>query len=63
MDDLKPWPGKPYFLGASYEGFGTNFSLFSEVADPLITAQEIRRKVVLPAIYHLFLGPPGMVSI
>jgi isoamylase len=27
------WPGDPYPLGASYDGGGTNFSLFSEVAD------------------------------
>jgi glycogen operon protein len=33
MLDLKPWPGKPYPLGATYDGSGTNFSLFSEVAE------------------------------
>jgi glycogen operon protein len=27
------WPGKPFPLGAVYDGNGTNFSLFSEVAD------------------------------
>ena len=27
------WPGAPYPLGASYDGAGTNFSLFSEVAE------------------------------
>ncbi|OBI26058.1 glycogen debranching enzyme GlgX [Mycobacterium sp. E1386] len=27
------WPGTPYPLGASYDGAGTNFSLFSEVAE------------------------------
>ncbi len=27
------WPGKPYPLGATYDGSGTNFSLFSEAAD------------------------------
>ncbi len=27
------WPGEPYPLGATYDGGGTNFSLFSEVAD------------------------------
>jgi isoamylase len=30
---IEIWPGKPYPLGASYDGGGTNFSLFSEVAD------------------------------
>ncbi|HET7406994.1 MAG TPA: glycogen debranching protein GlgX [Mycobacteriales bacterium] len=27
------WPGTPYPLGATYDGTGTNFALFSEVAD------------------------------
>jgi isoamylase len=27
------WPGEPYPLGATYDGSGTNFSLFSEVAE------------------------------
>ena len=27
------WPGAPYPLGATFDGFGTNFALFSEVAD------------------------------
>ena len=27
------WPGTPYPLGASYDGVGTNFSLFSEIAE------------------------------
>ncbi|MGH3216615.1 MAG: glycogen debranching enzyme, partial [Trebonia sp.] len=27
------WPGRPYPLGASYDGIGTNFTLFSEVAE------------------------------
>src|SRR5450756_2705849 len=27
------WPGHPYPLGASYDGVGTNFALFSEVAE------------------------------
>src|SRR5690606_21902062 len=33
MDDREIWPGRPYPLGASYDGAGTNFSLFSEVAE------------------------------
>jgi isoamylase len=28
----RPWPGTPYPLGATYDGSGTNFALFSEVA-------------------------------
>ena len=27
------WPGRPYPLGATYDGSGTNFALFSEVAE------------------------------
>ena len=30
---MKLWPGTPYPLGATYDGTGTNFSLFSSVAD------------------------------
>ena len=30
---LRVWPGQPYPLGATYDGAGTNFSLFSEVAE------------------------------
>jgi isoamylase len=31
--DVEIWPGQPYPLGATFEGTGTNFSIFSEVAD------------------------------
>ncbi len=30
---MEIWPGKPYPLGATFDGTGTNFALFSEVAD------------------------------
>ncbi|GAA1597778.1 glycogen debranching protein GlgX [Kribbella hippodromi] len=30
---MQKWPGHPYPLGATYDGAGTNFALFSEVAD------------------------------
>ncbi len=33
MVSMKVWPGQPYPLGAIYDGSGTNFSLFSEVAE------------------------------
>ena len=29
---MQIWPGRPYPLGATFDGFGTNFSLYSEVA-------------------------------
>jgi glycogen operon protein len=31
--EMPVWPGNPYPLGATYDGSGTNFSLFSEVAE------------------------------
>ncbi|MFI6298641.1 glycogen debranching protein GlgX [Nonomuraea sp. NPDC050790] len=30
---IELWPGDPYPLGATYDGAGTNFALFSEVAE------------------------------
>ena len=30
---MQVWPGSPYPLGATYDGTGTNFALFSEVAE------------------------------
>jgi isoamylase len=30
---MRIWPGAPYPLGATWDGWGTNFTLFSEVAD------------------------------
>ncbi|WP_324650892.1 glycogen debranching protein GlgX [Georgenia sp. H159] len=30
---MQPWPGRPYPLGATFDGTGTNFALFSSVAE------------------------------
>ena len=30
---MHAWPGNPYPLGATFDGTGTNFALFSEVAE------------------------------
>ena len=30
---MEIWPGQPYPLGATFDGTGTNFALFSEVAE------------------------------
>ncbi|GAB3590040.1 glycogen debranching protein GlgX [Angustibacter peucedani] len=30
---MRTWPGKPYPLGATFDGTGVNFALFSEVAE------------------------------
>jgi isoamylase len=32
---MKVWPGKPYPLGGTYGGGGTNFSIFSELAEKI----------------------------
>ncbi len=32
---LDVWPGRPYPLGATFDGTGVNFALFSEAADRL----------------------------
>jgi glycogen operon protein len=32
-NSMDVWPGKPYPLGATYDGMGTNFSIFSEAAE------------------------------
>jgi glycogen operon protein len=46
------WPGRPYPLGATYDGAGTNFSLFSEVAERvelwLFDADGATARVALP---------------
>ncbi|MDT4970318.1 MAG: isoamylase, partial [Pseudonocardiales bacterium] len=69
---MEVWPGTAYPLGATYDGSGTNFALFSEVADrvelclfdsnggPAGEAAETR--IVLPEVdgfvWHAFL--PGI---
>jgi glycogen operon protein len=53
-DDIEVWPGRPYPLGATYDGTGTNFSLFSEVADGvelcLFDADGVERRVLLAEV-------------
>ncbi|ROS30824.1 glycogen debranching protein GlgX [Cellulomonas sp. PhB150] len=48
------WPGRPYPLGATYDGSGTNFALFSEVADRvelcLIAEDGTETRVDLPEV-------------
>ena len=49
--DLDVSPGRPYPLGATYDGIGTNFSIFSEVADHVevclfdARGREVRRRL------------------
>jgi glycogen operon protein len=48
------WPGSPYPLGGTFDGAGTNFSLFSEVAEGvelcLFDAEGEERRVVLDEV-------------
>jgi isoamylase len=52
LADIEIWPGQPYPLGASYDGAGVNFALFSEVAQKvelcLFDDQDQETRVELP---------------
>jgi isoamylase len=52
MARLELWPGAPYPLGATFDGSGTNFSIFSEVATRvelcLFNARGREQRVDLP---------------
>ena len=60
---MQKWPGKPYPLGATFDGSGTNFSLFSEIADTVQlclidedgTEQRIPFDEVDGFVWHMFL--------
>jgi isoamylase len=60
---MEIWPGKPYPLGATYDGLGTNFALFSEAADKvelcLFDADGTETRVTLPEVdafvWHCFI--------
>src|SRR5215208_8365389 len=49
---MRLWPGSPFPLGATYDGTGTNFAVFSEVADAvelcLFDADGAETRVALP---------------
>jgi isoamylase len=63
---MQVWPGSAYPLGANYDGSGTNFALFSEIAEKvelcLFDIEGHETRVVLPEmdglIWHAFL--PGI---
>ena len=63
---MEIWPGKPYPLGATYDGTGVNFAIFSEVAERielcLIGERGRETRVTLPEVdgfvWHAFL--PGV---
>jgi glycogen operon protein len=65
---VEVWPGRPYPLGATYDGAGTNFALFSEVAERvelcLFDGEGAETRVMLPEAdafvwhgYLLGIGP------
>ncbi|MBS3780121.1 MAG: glycogen debranching protein GlgX, partial [Desulfovermiculus sp.] len=63
---MKIWPGQPYPLGAVYDGSGTNFSLFSEIADQvelcLFDENDQETRIEMPEVtgfcWHCYL--PGI---
>ncbi len=67
MSALRPWPGTPYPLGATYDGTGTNFALFSEVAERvelcLFDEAGVETRVRLPErdafVWHGYLSNVG----
>jgi glycogen operon protein len=60
---MQIWPGTAYPLGATYDGSGTNFALFSEVAERvelcLFDSDGVETRVELPEVdglvWHAFL--------
>ncbi|MCA0295801.1 MAG: glycogen debranching protein GlgX [Actinobacteria bacterium] len=60
---MQVWPGSPYPLGATYDGSGTNFALFSEVAervelclfDAAGVEQRIELREVDAFVWHCYL--------
>ncbi len=62
---MQIWPGSPYPLGATFDGTGTNFAVFSEAATCvelcLIDESGVEERVVLPEVdgfvWHCYL--PG----
>ncbi|MGH8889290.1 MAG: glycogen debranching protein, partial [Acidothermaceae bacterium] len=69
MNDMpiETWPGSPYPLGATYDGAGTNFAIFSEIADSvelcLFDGDDHETRVVLPEydafVWHGYLPDVG----
>jgi glycogen operon protein len=61
---MEVWPGTPYPLGATYDGVGTNFALFSEAAEKvelcLFAPDGTETRVTLPEVdafvWHGFLA-------
>ena len=68
---MELWPGRPYPLGASFDGVGTNFSLFSEAADRVDLClfdgrgaeERVELEEVSAHVWHCYLpeGRPGQL--
>ncbi len=64
--EIKCWPGRPYPLGATYDGQGVNFALFSDHAHGVelclfdINGNETRYKVNERTHNHWHVYVPGM---
>ena len=64
---MQIWPGNPYPLGATYDGSGTNFALFSEIAESvelcLFDAKGVESRVELREVdafvWHVYLPNIG----
>jgi glycogen operon protein len=64
---LQVWPGNPYPLGATYDGSGTNFAIFSEVAEAVElclfddhgTEQKVPLTEVDAFVWHCYLPNIG----
>jgi isoamylase len=64
---MQQWNGRPYPLGASYDGSGTNFALFSEVAEKVELSliddagreQRITLTEVDGSVWHVYLPEVG----
>jgi isoamylase len=69
MTDSAPeiWPGTPYPLGATYDGAGTNFAVFSEIAESvdlcLFDDDDVETVITLPEydafVWHGYLPRVG----
>ncbi|MDQ1485213.1 MAG: isoamylase [Actinomycetota bacterium] len=63
---IEVWPGTPYPLGATYDGAGTNFAVFSEIAEHvdlcLFDEEDNETRITLPEydafVWHGYL--PGV---
>lgn len=63
---MEIWPGKPYPLGATYDGAGTNFAIYSSVAEKIelcliaddLTETRVELREVDAHVFHCYL--PGI---